>query len=44
MATDTWAPLERPDEIDRAGMVDKVKGKSIKRDVSFALRRGTLGK
>jgi hypothetical protein len=37
-----WAPLERPDEIATAE-VDKVKNKSIKRDVPFALLRGTIG-
>jgi hypothetical protein len=39
---DEWAPLERPDEIATAE-VDKVKDKSIKRDIPFALRRGTIG-
>ncbi len=39
---DKWAPLERPDEIATAE-VDKVKDKSIKRDIPFALRRGTIG-
>ncbi len=39
---DDWPPFERPDEIATAE-VDKVKGKSIKRDVQFALRRGTIG-
>jgi hypothetical protein len=39
---DKWAPLERPDEMATA-KVDKGKIKSIKRDVPFALRRGTIG-
>jgi hypothetical protein len=39
---DKWAPLERPDEI-ATGEVDQVKDKSIKRDIPFALRRGTIG-
>jgi hypothetical protein len=39
---DEWAPSECPDEIATAA-VDQVKAKSIKRDISFALRRGTIG-
>ncbi len=39
---DKWAPLERPAEIATAE-VDKVKDKSIKRDIPFTLRRGTIG-
>jgi hypothetical protein len=41
---DKWASLERerPDEIAIIE-VDKVKDKSIKRDIPFALRRGTIG-
>ena len=38
---DEWAPFERPDEI-AAAEVDKVKDKSIKRDILFALRRGSI--
>jgi hypothetical protein len=37
-----WAPSECPDEIATAE-VDQVKAKSIKRDIPFALRRGTIG-
>ncbi len=33
---------ECPDEI-ATGEVDQVKAKSIKRDIPFALRRGTIG-
>jgi hypothetical protein len=39
---DKWAPLERPDEIATAE-VDKVNDKSIKWDIPFARRRGTIG-
>ncbi len=40
---DEWAPSECPDEI-ATGEVDQVKAwKSIKRDIPFALRRGTIG-
>ncbi len=39
---DEWAPFERPDEIATAE-VDEVKGKSIRRDIPFARRRGTIG-
>jgi hypothetical protein len=39
---DKLAPLERPDEVATAE-VDKVKDNSIKRDIPFALRRGTIG-
>jgi hypothetical protein len=39
---DEWAPFECPDEIATAE-VDQVKAKSIKRDIPFALRRGTIG-
>ena len=39
---DEWAPSECPDEIATAE-VDQVKAKSIKRDIPFALRRGTIG-
>jgi hypothetical protein len=38
---DEWAPSECPDEIATAE-VDQVKAKSIKRDIPFALRRGTI--
>ena len=36
-----WAPIERPDEIAMAE-VDKAKSKNMSKDVSFALRRGTI--
>ena len=39
---DEWAPSECPDEIATAE-VDQVEAKSIKRDIPFALRRGTIG-
>ena len=39
---DEWAPSERPDEIATAE-VDKAKDKSIKKDIPFALHRGTIG-
>ncbi len=39
---DKWAPLVCPDEIATAE-VDKVKDKSNKRDIPFALGRGTIG-
>jgi hypothetical protein len=41
--TSGTAPFECPDEI-ATGEVDQVKAwKSIKRDIPFALRRGTIG-
>ncbi len=39
---DEWAPFERPVETATAE-VDKVKAKSIKRDIPFAPPRGTIG-
>ena len=42
MTTSGPRSLERSDEIAPAE-VDKVKDKSIKRDIPFALLRGTLG-
>jgi hypothetical protein len=39
---DEWAPFERPDETATAEKVE-AKVKSIKRDIPFALPRGTTG-
>ena len=39
--TSGLAPFECPDEI-ATGEVEQVKAKSIKRDIPFALRRGTI--
>ena len=39
---DEWAPFERPDETATAEKVE-AKAKSIKRDIPFALSRGTIG-
>jgi hypothetical protein len=38
---DVWAPTERPDKIATAE-VDKAKSKNMSKDVSLALRRGTI--
>ncbi len=43
MADDVWAPIERPDKIATAEVdKDKAKSKKMSKDVSFALRRGTI--
>jgi hypothetical protein len=40
---DVWAPIERPDKIATAEVdKGKAKSKNMRKDVSFALRRGTI--